>query len=167
MKEVILVISFLLDGIFSNFLPVNGIFAPLFTLVSLIVVYPYFDGDKRNYYKYSFVLGLIYDLIYTDTMVYYAFLFLFMAFIIIKLTIILNDNYINIVIITIISIIIFRSITYILMVITGNVSFNYHIWFNSIYSSILANVIYAVILLSIANFINRKIKFKKSHNLRW
>lgn len=162
MKEFILIISFLFDGISSKFLPINGVFYPLFSLVSLIIVYPYFNGDKHNYYKFSFILGFAYDSIYTDTMIFYAFLFLLMAFIITKLMILLNDNYFNVIIITIISIIIFRSITYILIVMTGNISFNYHIWFKSIYSSILANVGYALMLLFITNFISNKFKIKKN-----
>lgn len=163
MKELILIISFLLDGVISNYLPVNGIFASLFTLVSLIIVYPYFSGDKRSYYKYAFILGLAYDLIYTDTMIFYAFLFLLLAFIITKFMLVLNDNYLNIVIITIVSIVIFRSITYVLMVITGNVSFNYHLWFKGIYSSILVNIIYALILLFISARFNIR---KKSRYLK-
>ena len=162
MKYVILIVSFLLDGIISKYIPINGIFYPLFSLVSLLVAYPYFCDDKRNYYKCSFIIGLLYDLIYTDTMVFYAFLFLFMAFIIIKLSIILASNYFNMIIIALVSIVIFRSVSYIFIVITGNISFNYHIWIRGIYSSILINVIYTIILLFITNLISKIFNIKKN-----
>ena len=127
MKIFILVFSFLLDGIISYLLPINSLFLPLCSLVSLIIIYPYFNGNKKDYYKYTFLFGFLYDLIYTDTLVFYAFLFLFMAFIITKLTLVLSDNYLNLVLITVILIILFRFISYILIFITGNISFDYHI----------------------------------------
>ena len=162
MKYFILIVSFLLDGIMSKFLPANSVFYSLFSLVSLIVVYPYFCGDKVSYYKYSFVFGFLYDLIYTDTMIFYAFMFLFMAFIITKLSLILNNNYFNTIIITLISIIAFRSVTYLLIAMTGNVNFNISIWFRGIYSSIITNVIYVILLLFITNFISKKLNIKRN-----
>lgn len=162
MKIFIFVVSFLLDGILSNYLPINGLFTPLFSLVSLIVVYPYFNGNKRDYYKYAFLLGLLYDLIYTDTLVFHAFLFLFMSFLITKLTLVLSDNYLNLIIITIITIIIFRSVSYILIFITGNINLDYHIFLKGIYSSLILNIIYSVILLFITNFISDKYNIKKN-----
>ena len=49
MKVIILIVSFLLEGVISNFVSINGFMAPLFTLVSLIVIYPLFD-DVSEYY---------------------------------------------------------------------------------------------------------------------
>ena len=80
MKATILIISFLLEGIISNFVPINGFLAPLFTLVALIIIYPLFD-EASEYYKYAFVTGLAYDLFYTDTILFHAIIFCFMAFI--------------------------------------------------------------------------------------
>ena len=162
MKTFILVFSFLLDGILSNYLPINSLFTPLFSLVSLIIVYPYFNGNKRDYYKYAFLLGLFYDLIYTDTLVFHAFLFLFMSFLITKFTLVLSDNYLNLIIITVITIVIFRSVSYILIFITGNINIDYHVFLKGIYSSLILNIIYSVILLFITNFISDKYNIKKN-----
>lgn len=162
MKVAIIIISFILEGILSNYLPVNGILAPLFTLVSLVIVYPYFNGNKREYYKYAFFLGLIYDIVYTDTIIYYAFMFLLISYMVTSLMRILSDNYLNLVIITVILIVIFRIITYILMVITGNLIFNYHTLLKGIYNSLLINIIYALLLLFITDTISKKFNIKKS-----
>lgn len=163
MKIGILIISFLLDGVVSKFLPINSIFYPLFTLVGLICSYSYFYGDKIFYYKCAFVLGFVYDLIYTDTFAFYAFLFLLIAFLITKISSVLNNNYINLVFLTIICIVLFRSITYLLIVITGNISFNAGIWFKGIYSSIILNIIYALILRLFTNFIDMNKRRKKRY----
>ena len=98
MKIIILVISFLLEGVISNFVPVNGFLAPLFTLTALIIIYPLFD-ESFEYYKYAFITGLAYDLFYTDTIVFHAIIFTFMAFLITRLNLVLSDNYVNVLII--------------------------------------------------------------------
>ena len=162
MKLFILITSFLLDGIVSNYLPLNGIWNQLFTITSLIIVYPYFNGNKREYYKYSFILGIFYDLIYTDTIIFNAFMFLLMARIIVKLASVLSDTYINLLIITLMLIIVYRSVTYILMVITGNLIFDYHSLFKGIYNSILVNIIFVITMPLITKFISKKFKIKKS-----
>ena len=157
MKIAISIISFLLDGILSNYLPTNGIFMPLFTLMCLIVIYPHFN-DNSWYYKYAFILGIFYDIVYTGTFIFYASVFLLISFIISKLNRTLTESYINLIIISIVSIIIFRTITYLLIVLTGNLSFDFYYLFRGIYSSILINVIYVVILKFITS------KFKRKRN---
>lgn len=159
MITLIVIISFLLDGIISNFIPVNGIFYPLFSLVSIIVIYPYVI--KEDYFKYSFFIGLSYDLIYTNTVIFNACLFLILSFLISKIYILINDSKIGLILITVISIILYRSISYFVIFLTGNTTFEFNILFKSIYSSLIINVIYVIILSTITFLLNRKYRFKK------
>ena len=50
---IILVCSFLLDGILSNFLPYMigdlSLFTPMFTIVSLVIVYPFIIKNSDIY----------------------------------------------------------------------------------------------------------------------
>ena len=156
----ILIISFLLDGIVSNYVSLNGIFIPLFSLIGLIVSYEFFTFEKELFYKYAFVLGLCYDLIYTDTFVFYAFLFTFMAFIIMHVSKILTSNYFGLLLVSFICIVLFRCITYFFLVITGNVIFNIDNLYKGIYSSFLINFIYGFIVKLICDFIV-SYRFKK------
>lgn len=154
----ILLISFLMDGIVSNYVHLNGFLVPLFSLIGLIVSYDFFTLDREEFYKYAFILGLCYDLIYTDTFVFYAFLFSLMAFIIIQISKVLTNNYFGLIVLSLICIIIFRSVTYLLLVITGNVIFDINILFKGIYNSILINIIYGIIVKFICD---RIISYKK------
>ena len=76
---IILICSFFLDGILSNFLPYMvgdlSIFTPMLTIVSLIVVYPFFIKKERYYFISCFVLGICYDFMYTNLLFYNAVLF--------------------------------------------------------------------------------------------
>ena len=95
MRIVILIVSFILESVISNFFPVNSFFVSLFSLTAIVAIYPLFEDEKRKYFLAAFLLGLAYDLIYTDTIIFHAIIFCFMAFIIIRLNLVLSDNFIN------------------------------------------------------------------------
>ena len=158
MKVIILIISFLLEGVISNFVSINGFMAPLFTLVSLIVIYPLFD-DVSEYYKYVFVTGLVYDLFYTDTIIFHAIIFCFMAFIITRMNLVLSDNYINFLIIMAICILIYRTSTYSLLVLVSSVSFSFIALILSILKSLIINLIYSAILFFVLKKVRKKSKY--------
>ena len=46
MIVLISMISFFLDGILSRYILPNSLFLPLFTIVSLVIIYPYFNNDN-------------------------------------------------------------------------------------------------------------------------
>ena len=159
MKALILVISFLLEGIISNFVSINGFFAPLFTLTALIIIYPLFD-EEAEYYKYALVTGFIYDLFYTDTIVFHAIIFSFMAFLISRLNLVLSDNYVNVLVIIAICILIYRIITYSFLVLVSSVSFDFMALVFSILKSLMINLIYSVIIFFALKKLQKKYKYK-------
>ena len=162
MSIIIIIISFFLDSIISNLIGLNSIFMPLCTLMSLIIIYPYYKF-KNDFLITSFITGVCYDLIYTNTIVVHGFLFLIMAFIIIELNIVLSNNYINVAIMGIVLIIVYRSLTYGFLLITGNISFDILALFKSIYSSVIINVIYVSLAYIITDMISIKLKIRKAN----
>lgn len=64
-----MIISFLLDGILSNY------FSPSFTLLNLLINSCY--KDKNYVLKRSLIFGILYDIVYTDTLILNGFLFFF------------------------------------------------------------------------------------------
>ena len=161
MKYIIVILSFLLDGVFSNIFPINSVFYPLFTLVSFVVVYPYYSNNS-DYFKYSVFIGVLYDLVYTDTFIFYGLLFLIVSFIISKLSVWFADNYFSLLIITLVSIVVFKITAYILMVLAGSMPFSFKILFAGIYNSLIVNIIYAILLSKFTSFVSRKLGIRKS-----
>lgn len=159
MKVILLLISFLLEGIISNFVPINGFLLPLFTLMALIIIYPLFD-EHSEYYKYAFITGLAYDLFYTDTIIFHAIIFCFIAFLITRLNLVLSDNYFNILIIVAICILIYRSVTYGLLVLVSNMSFDFITLMLSVLKSLIINLIYSMILFFVVKKCQKKYKYK-------
>ena len=76
-KYLIIIISLILDGILSNFLPVINLsyFTPLLTLTSIFIVYPFYTKDEYKYYITSFIVGIIYDLLYTNLLFFNGIIF--------------------------------------------------------------------------------------------
>ncbi len=160
---VVLAFSFIFEGIFSNFISTYSFLSPLFVLMSLIVIYPFLINDKRSYYKNCFLMGLLYDLIYTDTIIVHAFLFLIIGFLITKINLILANNHINIMVVALIIIILYRVILYCLLILTGNIDINIFNFLRSIYLSLVANIIYVVIMNVITDKISYKFKIYKGN----
>ena len=76
---VIVVISLFLDGILTNYLPylVNdlSLFTSLLTLISIFIIYPFHRKEEKKYFIILFILGIIYDLLYTNLLFFNAVLF--------------------------------------------------------------------------------------------
>ena len=153
------IISFILDNFISNFINHNSLFYPLFTLLSLIIIYPKFTKKINKYYLTSFLLGLVYDVAVTDTLFLNAFIFLLLSYIINYIFRKIPHNYLSVLIVSIVSIIYYRVITYIVLLLLNYLNFNIFVLLKSIYNSLVLNIIYTSILY------NRKFIFKKVNHI--
>ena len=150
-----IIISIILDNFISNFINHNSLFYPLLTLLSLIIIYPKLTKKINKYYLTSFLLGLIYDIAVTDTLFLNAFIFLLLSYIINYIFRKIPYNYLSVLIISFISIIYYRLITYIVLLLLNYLNFNLLTLLKSIYNSLILNIIYITILY------NKKLIFKK------
>lgn len=156
MIYLILVISFLLDNLISFFLNTNLLFNPLLSLVSLIIIFRYYHRkDENKYLITSFVLGLVYDIVCTDTVFLNAGTYLLLSLFIIKFYKIFSYNLLNSAILLIIVIIIYRSITFLVLSNFNFISFNLYHLLQSIYSSLILNLLY------LSFFFLKKKKYKR------
>ncbi len=156
MIYLILVISFLLDNLISFFLNTNLLFNPLLSLVSLIIIFRYYHRkDENKYLITSFVLGLVYDIVCTDTVFLNAGIYLLLSLFIIKFYKIFSYNLLNSAILLIIVIIIYRSITFLVLSNFNFISFNLYHLLQSIYSSLILNLLY------LSFFFLKKKKYKR------
>lgn len=156
MIYLILVISFLFDNLISFFLNINLLFNPLLSLVSLIIIFRYYHRkDENKYLITSFVLGLVYDIVCTDTIFLNAGIYLLLSLFIIKFYKIFSYNLLNSAILLIIVIIIYRSIIFLVLSNFNFISFNLYHLLQSIYSSLILNLLY------LSFFFLKKKKYKR------
>ena len=141
---IILIISFILELLFTNIIPLNSILIPMFTLVSLVLLYPLFK-NKNNYLITCLIVGLLYD-IYCSSLFINTLTFSLCGYLISIIFHFITDNIQSNILISIILIILFRTISYTLLIINDYTMFNINILLKGIYSSLIINLIYAFIL---------------------
>ncbi len=163
MVPAVLIISFILDSIVSNFISLDSLFFPLFTLMALIIIYPYFNNNRQKYFGVCLVTGICYDLIYSNTIIIHGMLFLLIGFIITRLNLIISNNSINVGIMAIVCIVIYRFLAYGLLLITASTSFEWFSLLKSIYSSLILNIFYVILIYIITDKISRKFKIHRTN----
>ena len=152
---LICLISFLLDGVFSLVVNDNSLFLSLFSLMCLIVIYPYMKCNNHIFY-YSIVIGLFFDIAYTQTLFLNTVIFFLMAILIYYYFKYLPYNIINIILLSLVTIILFRLVTYVFFVIFEDNIFNMRLLFRSIYTSIISNIVYVLFMNYLCKIILKK-----------
>ena len=158
MIGTICVISFLLDGYISSCISMDSLFYPLFSIICLIVIFPYFKHRDKKFFYYAGGLGFLYDLVYTDTLYLNFLLFLLLALSIRQLYFWFSSNILSTIFLSFLSIIFYRFTTYFLLVLIGYLPLKWHILWEGIYSSILLNILYSVLLYLICDYLARSLK---------
>ena len=155
-----LVFSFLLEIVFSNVTPINGLFIPLFLLTSLCLIYKYFDNKKSNFLFICIIAGLIYDITFADTLFLNTLSFLACGYLIKVGYNFINPNILSTNILNIFIIIIYRIISYFLFIILKDTSIDLLYLLRGIYSSLIINIIYGILFYIIISKIFKIIKDK-------
>ncbi len=162
MVGVVTVLSFLLEGIVSNIVGITSTWlVPLFSIVSLIIIYPYFNHEEENFLKVCFAVGLFYDLIYTDTLVINACIFTLIGFFIRWLNSWMSNHAISVLFITFLTIFVYRILMYLILIVVGFLPFDLNTIVTSITSSLLLNLIYSEVLYLITDFMSKKYRIRK------
>ena len=63
----VLLFSFLLEAAFTNIVSTNSFLIPLFSITSLVLIYPYFKNKNINYFIVCLILGSFYDIVFADS----------------------------------------------------------------------------------------------------
>lgn len=162
MKYLVLVISLLLEAIFSNIVSLNSLFIPLFLITSLVIIYPYFCKKNINFFLVCLISGFLYDLIFADSLFINTLSFSFAGIIIILGYSYVNYSIYSSNILNIIVIILYRIISYLLLCIIGYTTFNENILLSGISSSLILNIIYGLILYLVIDMISKIFVIKRA-----
>ena len=161
MIYVVIIFSFLFESIITNVVSMNSLFIPLFVLISLSLLYPYFKKNNKNFIIICGITGLFYDMIFTNSLFINTVSFLSASLLIIlnykifKYNILLS-NLFNIVLIAF-----YRFISYVLLVAVSYLSFNYKALLDGIYTSLIINIIYGFIMYIIIDKLSMLLNIKR------
>lgn len=160
MVFIITSIGFMLEHIFSRFLNYPPFYC-LFVICTLVFIYPFFHHREANYLIYSFAVGLLYDVIFTNTFLFNAILFVILGYIIIKLNIYLINNIYSTIFMALFIIFIYLLTSYIMVSLVTEVDFIILRLLKKMYDSTLMNLLYSGVAFVIIEKISRRYKILK------
>lgn len=162
MIYIVLFVSFLLDQFFLSIINQNSILFPLCSLMSLIIIYPFFK--KTEYNKFLIIcgfLGVLYDVVYTGTPLLNIGLFLLTGIIIKLIFSIFSNNLISNLLTGLLIIFIYRTVNYLILLLSGYLNFSPLELLQGLYSSLIVNLIYIVIFYLLGLLISNKFKIQR------
>ena len=157
---IYLILSFILDTVASLYISTDLVnpsyFRTIFSVIALVISYHYFDEDKKYLYL-LIALGILFDITYTNTFLVNIFIFGVIYLIIKEINIYIPNNLFTINIKTLIAIITYHVLSYLLMLISHYA--NYPI--KLLLTTIISNIIMTIIYTSISYLIIKKLYFYK------
>lgn len=154
MKKILIIISsFILDIIFSNVLPFMkgdlSIFTSLFVPITIYLIYPFYKNQELRYYIESFIIGIIYDLIFTNLLFFDGVIFLIISLVSVKIyKNFMVDKYKNIMYVFLI-IILYEFLVASIFLIFNLVPISFYDFIYKISHTLLINVVYGFLLYEI------------------
>ncbi len=159
---IIVIISLFLDGLLTNYLPylVNdlSLFTPLLTLISIFIIYPFYRKEERKYFIMLFIIGLIYDVLYTNLLFFNAVLFVGIGLLTKFIYKTFEINYLKILIYIPIIIVVYESSTALILLLFNIVPITFYRVLYKISHSLLLNIIYGEVLYLIIKILPKKWK---------
>ena len=152
-KTLIIISSFILDIILSNVLPFMkgdlSIFTSLFVPITIYLIYPFYKNQELKYYIESFIIGKIYDLIFTNLLFFDGVIFLIISLVSVKIyKNFIVDKYKNIMYVFLI-IILYEFLVASIFLIFNLVPICFYDFVYKISHTLLINVVYGFLLYEI------------------
>jgi len=159
------IFSLLFSSNLSMFLPYEinnlSILTPAFHIVSICLIYPYFNKNNKKYLLFLAIYGLIFDITITNTLFLNIIIFVIIGYILTKInkTIILSK--VNVGFISIFLLTTYNIINFIFLKIVNYTNYQLKDLYYLIINSITLNFIYATLSFIILENISLKYKIKK------
>lgn len=134
--------SFILESLVPNLIKD---FIPFFIIGSIIISFLLIN-DTKKLFKIIFIVGILYDLLYTNLVIFHAFMFIFLLWLV-KVLVKDSKNFLIILFSYFMLIIIYSIIMYLFSSICTNISVFKII--NVLFNSLLLNLIYFIFIYMI------------------
>ena len=153
------IVSFLLDGLVSNFISGSihnsSMFNTIYSVIALVIIYNYFDNNSK-FLKILFVLGILFDIVYTNTFLLNIFIFIVIYIILGMINNYIPNNIFTINVKTLLAVFIYHILSYIILSIANYDSYSY-----ILLMVLPRSVIMTIIYTSFSYIMIKKIYFKR------
>ena len=138
---MIQIVSLVFDIFFNKVINNKSLFLPLLTLISII----FLKKDSKYYIKVQ-LLGMVYDLLFSNLYFINIILFFFIGYLSKIYLRRFNDSIFSYLILSILVLTIYQFLFYIISLLIGESSYNIYEFLYIIYHYYLLNIIYTIIL---------------------
>ena len=157
---IYVIISFFLDGIFSNYVSMDIInpsyLNTIYSVIALVIIFSYFE-NKTKFIYILIILGIFFDITYTNTFLVNVAIFFIIYLFLNIIDYHLSNNLFTVNIKALISITIYHITTYIILLLA-----HYHNYPISLLSLILTrSIIMTIIYTTISYLLIKKIYYLK------
>ena len=126
-----------------------SIFTSLFVPITIYLIYPFYKNQELRYYIESFIIGIIYDLIFTNLLFFDGVIFLIISLVSVKIyKNFIVDKYKNIMYVFLI-IILYEFLVASIFLIFNLVPISFYDFIYKISHTLLINVVYGFLLYEI------------------
>ena len=161
---ILLIFSFLFEGFISNYISSSltdlNLFSTLYTLITFVVIFPYFHKEKK-YYILLIIFSFLIDVTYTNTFILNVTLFLVISLIIKFLNFILPENVLMLNIISLCSVFSYYILSYIILTIINYNVYPLYLLINICLNSIIMTIIYTTFIYFISKYLFTKFDIKQ------
>lgn len=158
------IISFLLESFASSYIaytfPNMSLFCTIYSLVSLVIIYPYFS-KKGKYLVIYFCTSIFFDLVFSNIALINIFIFIILYFIIKYLDYILPHNMGNSIIKSLIIVFTYNILSFIILNVTMYDKYSIMVLIRVLYSNIIMTIVYSIITYLFVNTLFNKFSLKK------
>lgn len=161
---IYLVLSFILDNFMSNIFPSTlsdvSLFSTIYIAIAFVIIYPYFNSDKK-YYLLIVIFGILFDILYTGTFLLNMFIFLILGILIKVLNNVFPENIFTTNLISVMIVGGYHILSFIILSIVGSINYDFMLLIDIILNSIIMTIIYTSVSYFCMKFIYGKFNIKQ------
>lgn len=161
---ILIVLSSLIQGAISNYLGYTytnlTIFSTLYTLIALLIIRPHFENEKK-YLVFLIITGLIIDIVYTNTFILNACIFVVTYYFSKIFHFFFPYNLFTMNISNLLSVFIYHIISFLFFNILRYDNYTILVLVKILTHSIIMTIIYTSVLYLIVELISRKFELKE------
>ena len=147
---ILVIISLIFENIINMIFSNNSYILSLFTILSLIFIYPYYKNSKKDYLLFSMIVGFIYDVINTNFYILNPLIFVLISYFIYMFFRKFKYKLLNVILVSIFVILFYQFLLFVIFNITSSSRYSINDFIFIINHYYIINILYLICLYFIS-----------------
>ena len=152
---ILVIISLIFENIINMIFSNNSYILSLFTILSLIFIYPYYKNSKKDYLLFSMIAGFIYDVINTNFYILNPLIFVLISYFIYMFFRKFKYKLLNVILVSIFVILFYQFLLFVFFNVTSSSKYSINDFIFIINHYYIINILYSICLYFISTIHDR------------